>query len=537
MGESEVDRRGKKRKIKNNKFISRAKKKMKEGRFDILDAETYEYFLRIGESLRSMTADEDKTDFCSNVLKETAGKEWDVMRHAMSSRILESVVPAAPWAAMEGIREAARDRRNWEGMGCPARVLESLLKDSARRINEGCPEKVECVKFLETKSRLFLNNLESQIWETNANHVMRCCLTCCSETSEDQLHEIVKETTLYVMGWGQLNDHFSNPLISGFLQILLSSSRKCCPKTCNKLLKHLQAAAFEPKSRPLVEGALPEIFTDEPLLRLLEGAVTESSDKMFLKFFNNFFKDHLLPLALSDAYFALNKLISACSDKFIFEEIYGVLMESADALVAKGRTKILTSLSDRCLTLTTKQGDFIQRVKVCLGCDQKEEKFAQCLLCLTKLNELTEESKIDMNGSLILQNMFKFNKPIKVVESFLSQDASWLRAVAEDTKGSWVYNSFLSSPSVGDKSRSRLFGKFRGSYLPLASTKFGSRVFEELWKSAKFKDRLQMISELDRTLLGSLAGRAVAKKIQLELFLTDKKTWTSKNSNVKQFAS
>uniref|UniRef100_A0A146M932 Pumilio domain-containing protein C14orf21 n=1 Tax=Lygus hesperus TaxID=30085 RepID=A0A146M932_LYGHE len=535
MGESEINRRGKKRKIKNNKFISRAKKKMKEGRFDILDAETYEYFLRIGESLRSMTADEDKTDFCSNVLKETAGKEWDVMRHAMSSRILEAVIPVAPWADMEGIREAARDRRSWEGMGCPARVLECLLKDSARRINEDASEKVECIKFLETKSRLFLNNLESQIWETNANHVTRCCLTCCSESSENKLHEVVKEATLYVMGWGQLNDHFSNPLISGFLQILLSSARKCCPKTCDKLLKHLNKVAFLPKSAPAEEGGLPRIFLDEPLLRLLESAVTESSEKMFLKLFNNFFKDRLLPLALSDSHFALNKLILACSDKFIFEEIYAVLMESMDELAAKGRFKILTALSDRCLALTTKQGDFIQKIKVWLGCDQKEDKFTQCLLRMTKLSELNENSKIDMNGSLVLQNMFKFNKPIKVVESFLSSDPSELRAVAEDTKGSWVFNSFLTSSSVGDKSRMRLLAKMRGSYLPLASTKFGSRVFEELWKSAKFKDRQQMISELDRSLLSSQSGRVVAKKIQLELYLTDKKSWTSKHSNVKHF--
>lgn len=35
-----------KRKMKNNKFLYTAKKKMKEGRFDILDGETYEYFLR-----------------------------------------------------------------------------------------------------------------------------------------------------------------------------------------------------------------------------------------------------------------------------------------------------------------------------------------------------------------------------------------------------------------------------------------------------------------------------------------------------------
>lgn len=101
--------------------------------------------------------------------------------------------------------------------------------------------------------------------------------------------------------------------------------------------------------------------------------------------------------------------------------------------------------------------------------------------------------------------------------------------------GSFIYDGCLipASSTIGEKSRTRMVFKFKGRFLQLAVSKFGSRVFDGLWAACKGKEKLQMMAEMDRTLLSTPSGRVVAKKIQLELYLNDKKSWLSKQSNTR----
>ena len=65
-------------------------------------------------------------------------------------------------------------------------------------------------------------------------------------------------------------------------------------------------------------------------------------------------------------------------------------------------------------------------------------------------------SKVHIHGSLILQELLKFNKPIKAVNSLLGMDSALLRGLLSDPKGSHVTDVFMESPTVGEKSRDLL---------------------------------------------------------------------------------
>ena len=69
------------------------------------------------------------------------------------------------------------------------------------------------------------------------------------------------------------------------------------------------------------------------------------------------------------------------------------------------------------------------------------------------LEEAEAEVPIHIHGSLILQELLNFNKPIKVINSLLAIDAAALRQLLCDPKGSHVTDAFMTSASIGEKSR------------------------------------------------------------------------------------
>ena len=93
----------------------------------------------------------------------------------------------------------------------------------------------------------------------------------------------------------------------------------------------------------------------------------------------------------------------------------------------------------------------------CYEPSQHQSKFVPLLLRLCP-REVAEEGdggdlRVHLHGSLILQEILAFNKPIKVVNSLLGMPPKELKTVLSDPRGSHVTDAFMSSPTIGEKSR------------------------------------------------------------------------------------
>lgn len=66
---------------------------------------------------------------------------------------------------------------------------------------------------------------------------------------------------------------------------------------------------------------------------------------------------------------------------------------------------------------------------------------------------------VNLHGSIIIQLMLDFNKPIKIINSILSMDQKELTKLFCDPKGSHIIDSYMQSVSVGEKSREKLIYK------------------------------------------------------------------------------
>ena len=94
-----------------------------------------------------------------------------------------------------------------------------------------------------------------------------------------------------------------------------------------------------------------------------------------------------------------------------------------------------------------------------LECQENPEKQNKFLFYLTKLqksSEFSEETPVNLHGTLIAQEILHFNKPIKLVNSILASDSEKLCQILSDPRGCHITDAFMTSSTIGEKSRESL---------------------------------------------------------------------------------
>lgn len=106
-----------------------------------------------------------------------------------------------------------------------------------------------------------------------------------------------------------------------------------------------------------------------------------------------------------------------------------------------------------------------------LNCFEPEERQNHLVLCLSRLipyekncemsNENLQKEKLNLHGTLILQLLLEFNKPIKTINSMLNMQSEDVKNLFCNTMGSHIVDSFVKSSFVGEKSREKLIRKLQ----------------------------------------------------------------------------
>ena len=150
-----------------------------------------------------------------------------------------------------------------------------------------------------------------------------------------------------------------------------------------------------------------------------------------------------------------------------------------------------------CPRLSSCQTVVMNKLVDSLHCQDHPESLAPCLLFMRTKESLSEEKpSVHLHGSLVLQQLLLFSKPIKLVRSLLALPASQLSSLLSDPRGCHVTDSFMSSNTVGEKSRDGLVKALKGELAGLATSKHGSRTLDTLWRYASSKTKQSMVEEL-----------------------------------------
>lgn len=343
-----------------------------------------------------------------------------------------------------------------------------------------------CHDFVVKVSKFLLNNVEDYMWDTYGNHVMRTCLLSLSQIPKEEKKvtieemkqepinlpndfvEIVKDYGERLISWPQFNEMCHNEKTSGFIQVLLRALNKVDKKLVKRYIKKLLDEILTPDNED--NKNLCPAFSSMPLLMLLETCLVLNRQKMYHKIYERCFKGRLSKLSTTKMFIhSIEKLISHCKDKFIFEEIFDELSPHFETIIEAGFTGIILCLGQGCKRLATRQGLYVQNLMKCLNCAEPKENEKYFVLCMSRFknleetkklsNENLQTEKLNLHGTLCVQVMLEFNKPIKIVLSILDMDVNDLKNLFSNSMGSHIINSYVDSEFIGEKNREKLVRK------------------------------------------------------------------------------
>lgn len=290
----------------------------------------------------------------------------------------------------------------------------------------------------------------------------------------------------------------------------------------------------EKVSSSKVHVKLPKVFEYQSSVILLETLITVAGPKLLTQLYAMLFTNKLPILAKEHlTNFAVQKLLSHIKEKEDFENIFQELQDHIEELLKIGHTGVISSLSSACLRLQTKQAQLIAALQSALHITGDKERMKSFFLCLLKLKpfEILQQDKtnfVHLHGSLIIQDILRFNKPIFMVNCILETSPDYLVNIFSTPNGSHICDAFLQSKFIGEKSREKLLRHLEGFYVDMAITRCGSRVVEACFAAAQEAQKAKLVKELAdklNMLKGSPFGKLINHKLRVETYRLSAEQW------------
>lgn len=386
-------------------------------------------------------------------------------------------------------------------------------------------------------------------------------------------NEIVLDYASRLQAWPQFPDFPYDELSSGLLQTLFLALRIVDKNELKHLGKKLLNDAFLVEVKPevnadevkpkvnedevakatntedvkpitdedikLVEekrliAQLPKVFQSESSIRMLEALLNVAGIKLLTQLYAKLFAGNLCVLGnMRSGNFAVQKLLDNCKTKEDFEAIFDEIAPSLEDLLRIGHTGVVSALAQACLRLSAKQGAFVTAIQSALHCTAPKERFERLSVLTMKLKpfEVAANDKsnfVHLHGSLILQAMLRFNKPIKLVQSLLDTKPTELADLFANARGSHVVDAFIDSKFIGEKSREKFIKHMNGTFLDLAISTHGSRAVEAMFAASGDNQKTRIVKELSEKLnqlKGCPSGRLLNYKFHVETYALSPTTW------------
>uniref|UniRef100_A0A182S8L5 Nucleolar protein 9 n=1 Tax=Anopheles maculatus TaxID=74869 RepID=A0A182S8L5_9DIPT len=483
-----------------------------------------------------------------------------VLQRVLSTALLRAIAPLQPKRVkkQESDELSAKKQKAGGGEGWNDKCIWPGV-DYCLQEEYSEEHREKCRKFVERMARFLMNNLEELIWNSTATHVIRQTILHLvgvtekkvvegSETNHmivpEQWQKLLNEFGERLLSWPDFCNLASTETTAVLLQDLLRAVavtndafqlKQLLSKIHQEVfLANGKESKFDPESEQQPETSNPPlpVFTNSSIVRVLEMCITVApveflKDKLFVKVF----RGHIKQLAMSKVgNFAVQKLIDHTTDKDLMDLIFAELEDSLGQLVSVRHSGVLLALARACGRLNCQQGKFVKLLLDALQCgDSAPEKMIMAVLCLIPASDAASDPpNILLHGSLILQAILFYTKPIKFVTALLGIPNDRLAEIFIDMRGSFIANAFIESKFVGEKSREKMVRHLEGQYSRLALTVHGSRVVEIMFENGNPAQRESIVRELAEECLPQLNNKVWRAKINKRLLVDKYKESPSK---------
>ena len=136
---------------------------------------------------------------------------------------------------------------------------------------------------------------------------------------------------------------------------------------------------------------------------------------------------------------------------------------------------------------------------------------------LQKSSEFSEETPVNLHGTLIAQEILHFNKPMKVVNSILASDSEKLCQILSDPRGCHITDAFMTSSTIGEKSHESLIKILQQNFIGRSMET--TRRILPIQKKRRFQ-RIAERRKISKNVDFSLFSRQEKVKDQVEVQIT-----------------
>ncbi|KAG8198991.1 hypothetical protein JTE90_001790 [Oedothorax gibbosus] len=543
--------------------------------------ELVSYYEKSLQTLKELPKD-DIDIFITNVLNESGGYEVKLCTYKDSSHSIELLLSMSENAEIiqQFMKAFSKEKVEACTNAKASHVTELLLNIAVKNIqdwktvleSEEDSEEKENVQFyiswLSEIGEFLVENLESFLQEQYASHVVCTVIRALGgdmskatdlmskksvthkkdfrqqyieqDSSNDQLYmvpivlesvpksfkNILKNISKCLLKCDNIIDYITQNSSAAAIETLLCILKLRIPKRSKKLIFRLSSKIFSERT----EEGIPKALLHKNSSFVVEKLFQNADEELQHYLWNEFFKECLEALiAHPIGNFVIQRIFDVVESKSQFELISEQVGNCFEKILSSRHYGIFVSIAGACNRLKTQQAQFMKNIMRCLKCAEPEERQLQLVPLLLSLQMFEQlETPICLQGSLLVQALLKFQKPTKVVNSFLNMKTKDLAQLLVHIQGCHAVTAFFSSNTVGEKSKDKLLQSLKPNITALACDRGGSLTLSRIWVLLSMKQRstlAQVIASDEKTIREDKNGSILLKKFGIFHFVHNPEKW------------
>ena len=322
-------------------------------------------------------------------------------------------------------------------------------------------------------------------------------------------------------------DTYASPALVSVVEILKLSHSELSKRLNKYLIKCI--------------SPLHQLVDHEKGSFLVQSLISTADKKQYTRIFDQFIQGSIYKYAISKhANYAVQTLIA----KIHTEEQFVCLLQelnpkTIESILGLGNFGVLHQIVKSGIEHPTLQTEIKSILLETFQCQHKPLELIPLILLMSPYNNamdnimsekvvLLPQDRIHLHGSLITQCLFMYEKPKLFVKSLLSNSIEGILKVASDPNGCHVLDKLVCSKKVKQKYKNNLYSMIQGVFVDFVTCKYGSRVFDCIWRELDYgwKERfINEISQKESVLKSDFYGKFVCKNSKLDLYKRRRPEW------------
>ena len=322
-------------------------------------------------------------------------------------------------------------------------------------------------------------------------------------------------------------DTYASPALISVMEIFKLSHPEYCRRLNKKVMKSI--------------SPFHQLIDHERGSYVIQALISTANEEQYSQLFTQFQGSIYTFATFKQANYAVQTLIANIHTE---EHLVDILRELSSAqfieeILGLGNYGVVHQIVKSGLEYPNQQKCIKNLLLETFQCQHNPSLFIPLLLLMVPFGKASDnvfEDKIvflpqdsfNLHGSLIAQTLFEFNRPKSFAKSLLASSIEGILKIASDPNGSHVLDKFVSNHNINQKYKNALYSVLEARVVDLVCCKYGSRVFDSIWRQLDqgWKERyINDLSQEESVLKSDFYGKFVLKNCYLDLYKRRKSEW------------